>query len=199
METARQLHEGKFRGERLAENPFLPKKPKPMHGYKTKHIFILASQLLYDVDAVTGLISRARKSENGIQDTGIATSETDTYRPMFYRWFDKYIKNAEGRMQAFLLKPVGVARMNELKEWDEKEITLLMPDYWDDTCYDDLVNAIHTYVTSGAIYEYLKLTLTSKDPIVVDKYSEMDEAYEDIKRYVCSVKPGSVRKTLKPF
>lgn len=191
--------EGKFRGYAPSPDPFKPQRPKPMYGHITKHIFILASQLFFDIDAITGLISRARKNANGTQDETLATSETDTYRPMFYRWFDKYIKNAESRMQAFVLKPVKVAKMNELKEWDEREITLLMPDYWDDTCYEDLVNAIHQYVVNGALYEYLSLTLTSKDPVVTDKMLQMESAYEDIKNCVCSTKPGSVKKILKPF
>lgn len=192
-------HEGKFKGYHRAENPFAPRKPRPRYGVVTKHIFILASQLFYDIDAETGLLSRARKNEQGGQDTSLATSEADTYRPMFFRWFDKYVRKAEGRMQAFLAKPVGVARMNDLREWEEKEIVLLMPDYWDDTCYDELVNAIHQYIVKGALFEYYKITLTSKDPVTVDTLAQADESYEDIKRCVCSTKPGSVKKTLKPF
>lgn len=191
--------EGKFKGYVPSENPFMPKRPRPIHGHHTKHIFIQASQLFYDIDAVTGMIGRARRSENGVQDNTLPTSENDSYRPMFYRWFDKYLRNAESRMQAFVLKPVRVAQMNTLTEWDEKEITLLVPDYWDDTCYEDLVNAIHTYIVNGALYEYLSLTLTSKDPVTLDKQMQMEDAYDDIKKYICSTKPGSVKRPMKPF
>lgn len=60
---------------------------------------------------------------------------------MFYRWFDKYIKKVEGILSAYVMKPEGKVRDNALKEWDEKEIWLKMPDYWDDTRYDSLVQA----------------------------------------------------------
>ena len=179
-------------------NPFAPVFAKPERGkFFTKHIFIMADQLFYDIDAVTGIIDRAARGQQGMPE--VATSESDTFRPMFFRWFDKYVRLAEGRMQAFVLKPTGGTRMNTLKEWREREITLAMPDSWDDTCYDDLVDAIHRYVVDGALYEYFSLTLTAKDPRTIDKLTQLEDDSDAIKNYVCAVKPGAVRKRLNPF
>lgn len=185
------------RGWRPMENPYAPKPPKPVRRNTTKHIFIQADQLFYDVDAVTGLIDRASRKIQG--STEVATSESDTYRPMFYRWFDKYIAKAEECMSAFVLKSEGVNRLNALKEWKEREITLLMPDYWDATVYDSLVQAIHQYVVSGALYEYLSITLSSKDPRTIDKREQIDEYYDLMRSLTCRVIPGSVHRPLKPF
>lgn len=179
------------------ENPYAPKPPKPMRTYTTKHVFIQADQLFYDVDAVTGIIDRASRQTQGAQE--VATSESDTYRPMFYRWFDKYIGKAENCMSAFVMKPEGVNRLDALKEWQEREITLRMPDYWDATVYDALVDAIHQYVVNGALYEYLALTLTAKDPRTADKREQADEYYDLMRSLTCRVIPGSVRRPLKPF
>ena len=127
------------RGWHPVPNPLAPQPPHRAYGHTVKHIFLQADQLLYDVDSITGMIDRtARIAHN---DTEVATSESDTYRPMFFRWFDKYIANVEHCLSAFVLKPEGVTRLNDLKEWDEREISLLMPDYWDATVYDSLVKA----------------------------------------------------------
>lgn len=190
------VHEGNNKGWAAAADPFSPYKTKAAHTFVRKHIYVLADQLFYDIDAVTGMLARIRSSE--LPDT-FATAESDEYRPLFYRWLDKYVKKAEARMAAFILTPAHVTRTNELKEWEEKEIVLSMPDTWDDTVFEDLVNAVHRYISDGALYEYLSLTLTTKDAVTVERYSQMEEAYEDIKNYVCATKPHMVEKTLKPF
>lgn len=179
------------------QNPFEPVPPKPVRTHMTKHVFVQADQLFYDVDAVTGITDRTARQTQGA--TEVATSESDTYRPMFYRWFDKYISKAEGCMSAFVMKPEGVNRLNTLKEWEEREITLRMPDYWDATVYDALVDAIHQYIVSGALYEYFALTLTSKDPRTIDKREQTDEYYDLMRSLTCRVIPGSVHRPLKPF
>lgn len=190
------MREGNNKGWRPAPDPFRPNKAVCAHNYEAKHVFILADQVFYDVDATTGMLARSRAGQ--IPET-FATQESDGYRPMFYRWLDKYVKKVEARVGAFLLTPAHITRTNELKQWAEKELILTMPDYWDDTVYEDLVSAIHRYLVDGVLYEYYTITLTSKDPVTVDKYQQLEDDYDDIKNYVCSTKPGSVAKIKKPF
>lgn len=197
-------HIERERGWKPEPNPFLPKPPRPAHTFADKHIFIYANQLWYDIDATTSMLSRRNRSVFGTSlkeapTAGIATSENDQERPLFYRWFDKYLKKAEGILKAYLMKPSGVTRDNALNEWEERDIWLRMPDYWDDTRYDSLAKAIHDYVVTGALLEYFMLTLSSKDPLTVDKSSQLTDAELDIISAANATKPGSVRKTLKPF
>lgn len=187
------------RGWKPEPNPFLPKPPRPAHKYYSKHIFIYANQLWYDIDAATNMVGRARRGNQTNQEDIIPTSENDKERPLFYRWFDKYLKKAEGILSAYVMNPQGVVRDNALREWDEKEIWLNMPDYWDDTRYDELVKHIHSYIVSGALYEYFLLTLTSKDPLTVSKQDEMNDEELEILDAASASKAGMLVHSLKPF
>ena len=185
------------RGWNPIPNPLAPQQPRRAYGHSVKHIFLQADQLLYDVDSITGMIDRtARIAHN---DTEVATSESDTYRPILFRWFDKYIASVENCLSAFVLKPEGVTRLNDLKEWDEREISLLMPDYWDATVYDYLVQAIHQYVVDGALYEYMSLVLSSRDLRTIDRKQSLEEGLTSIRALSCRVIPGTVHKHLSPF
>lgn len=164
-----------------------------------KHVFISREQLLFDIDSITGLVSRSRRNENGIQDNNLATSEADGYRPILNRWINKYTDKAKARMAAFLWTPARVATTDSLKNWEEQDITLRMPDWWDDTYYEMLVNAVHDYIVNGTLYEYFNITLTSKDPVTIDRLGLMDESYNEIKTYLNSPKPGAVVKPIQPF
>ncbi len=185
------------RGWRPVPNPLAPQPPHRAYGHTVKHIFLQADQLLYDVDAITGIINKAARTAHN--DAEVATSESDTYRPMFFRWLDKYIASVEHCLSAFVLKPEGVTRLNDLKEWDEREISLLMPDYWDATVYDSLVKAIHQYVVDGTLYEYMSLVLSSRDPRTVDRKQSLEDGITNIRALSCRVIPGTVHKHLKPF
>lgn len=178
-------------------NPFEPQPPRRAYGHSIKHIYIQADQLFYDIDAVTGMIDKASRNTQG--ETEVATSESDSYRPMFYRWFDQYIAAVERILSAYVGKPEGVARMNGLKEWQEKEIMLVMPDYWDATVYDALVQAIHKYLVDGALFEYFSITLSSKDPRTVDRKQNLVDGETVIKELSSRVLPGTIRKHLNPF
>ncbi len=186
-------------GWKKEPNPFLPSPPRPAHKYLDKHIFIYSDQLWYDVDAVTSIVGRSRRGNQTNQEEYIPTSENDQERPMFYRWFDKYLREAESLLSAYIIKPTGVARDNSLKEWHEKEIWLRMPDYWDDTRYDSLVKSIHDYISTGTILEYFKLTLTSKDPVTIDKAQDLTDAELAIIDCANATKVGMMVHTLKPF
>lgn len=167
--------------------------------WKFKHVFISRDQLLFDIDSITGLLARARRNENGHQDNNLATSDSDGYRPILNRWINKYTEKAKARMAAYLWTPERVATTDNLKDWKEQDITLRMPDWWDDTFYEMLVTAVHDYIVNGTLYEYFQVTLTSKDPITIDRQNLMDEAYTDIKSYLNSPKPSAVEKPIQPF
>lgn len=187
------------KGWKPEPNPFLPKPPRPVHVYFDKHIFIYSNQLWYDIDSATNMMGRVRReSDPNIANT-VPTSENTQERPLFYRWFDKYLKKAEGLLSAYIMKPQGVVRDNALKEWDEKEMWLRMPDYWDDARLDELVQAIHHYISTGALYEYFLLTLTSKDPLTVDKATQLEDDELEILEAANASKPGGMIHTLKPF
>lgn len=187
------------RGWKPEPNPFAPRPPRPAHRYEDKHIFIYASQLWYDIDATTNMVGRARRGDQSIQSETILTSENDQERPLFYRWFDKYLKKAESILSAYVMKPEKRTRDNALKEWDEREIWLRMPDYWDDTKYEALVQAIHDYIVAGALYEYFKNTLTSNDKLTLDKKDDIDDAELEITDAANTTKAGAMVHTLKPF
>lgn len=178
-------------------NPLEPQPPRRAYGHSIKHIYIQADQLLFDVDSVTSLIDKATRKTQ--EETEVTTSEADSHRPMFYRWFDQYIASVERILSAYVAKPEGVARMNGLKEWSEKEIMLVMPDYWDATVYDALVQAIHRYVVDGALYEYFSITLSSKDPRTIDRGKNLEDGETVIKELSSRVLPGTVRKHMNPF
>lgn len=178
-------------------NPLEPQPPRRAYGHSIKHIYIQADQLLFDVDSVTSLIDKATRKTQ--EETEVTTSEADSHRPMFYRWFDQYIASVERILSAYVAKPEGVARMNGLKEWQEKEIMLVMPDYWDATVYDALVQAIHGYVVDGALFEYFSITLSSKDPRTVDRKQNLVDGETVIKELSSRVLPGTIRKHLNPF
>lgn len=187
------------RGWKSEPNPFLPRPPHPAHRYSDRHIFIYADQLWYDIDATTSIVGRSRRGNQTNQEENIPTSENDQERPMFYRWFDKYLQKVDSILSAYIMKPDGRTRDNALKEWEEKEVWLRMPDYWDDTRYDSLVKAIHDYITNGALLEYFKLTLSSKDPLTIDKAQDLEDAELELTDCANATKAGAMVHTLKPF
>lgn len=178
-------------------NPLEPQPPRRAYGHSIKHIYIQADQLLFDVDSVTSLVDKATRKTQ--EETEVTTSEADSHRPLFYRWFDQYIASVERILSAYVAKPEGVARMNGLKEWQEKEIILVMPDYWDATVYDALVKAIHKYVVDGALFEYFSNTLTSRDQRTIDRKENLVDGETVIKELSSRVLPGTVRKHMNPF
>ncbi len=163
----------------------------------TRHIFIIAEQLFYDIDATTGLIARSLRNTQGAPD--IATQEADSYRPMFFRWFDKYIRKAEHIMSAYVLRPERRRRNDTLREWQEQDIMLSMPDYWDDTLLDALSASLHDYIVCGALYEYLCITFSPADARAMGKQTELADIETDIQDLINRPKPGSVRRKFSPF
>lgn len=163
-----------------------------------RHIYIRKDQLLYDIEAQLLVVARARRRQDGSEDENISTA-SDTFRGLFERWMGKYLGIAEGVMAAFVLQPFDTQLFNAIpadKEWD---IELWVPEFWDDTVFQQLVNAIHDYIVNGCLYEYFLLNYTSKDPLTIDKKQLMDTALVDVKHYIHAAKPGRIRKVLQPF
>ena len=163
-----------------------------------RHVFIRKDQVFFDLDSQLGILSLARKKQDGTEDESL-TNATTAYRQMFYRWIDKHIGIAKGVMSAFVLDRFKTTSMNSISDKDEIDIELLMPEFWDDTVFDQLTNAVHDYVVNATLYEYFTISLTSKDPVTVDKRQLMIEALSDVKKYVNAAKPGFIEKIKSPL
>jgi hypothetical protein len=102
-------------------------------------------------------------------------------------------------MQAFVLEKFKITNMNSIKDNEEIDIELLMPEWWDDTAFDQLKDAVNDYIVNAILQEFFTLTLTSKDPVTVDKATLAADALADIRKHANASKPGSIRKPFKPF
>lgn len=196
--AAHPTYTDRERGWKPEPNPFNPHGAVRTRYFVDKHIFIYAEQLLYLVDTTTQMLSKARRSEGSDSET-IATSEVDRERPIFLSWFDKYYRKVEALLAPYVVKKVRISNDNALREWKEKELCLRMPDYWDESAYDSLVESINRYISDGALLEYFKIRMSSKDPITVDKATDVDDDETDILSFANQVKHGSIQKVLKPF
>ena len=175
---------------------FSDKKPEQLI---VKHIYLLKDQILYDIDAETLIVTRARRDAAKVDNNVTATDEADRLRPLLHRWIDKYADQAKLRLAPYVYNPSGTATMNDIKMWKELDIELHMPEYWNESVYPLLVNAVHDFIVNGTLYDYFSLTLTANDPVTMSKRANMDEALDRIKQYANTVIPGSVRKPLQPF
>lgn len=164
-----------------------------------KHIYLLKDQILYDIDAQSLIVMRARRDAAKVDNTIIGTDEADRLRPLLHRWIDKYADRARMALAPYAKNADGVASMNFINEWKEMDIELNMPEYWNESVYPMLVNAIHDYIVNGTLYDYFSLTLTANDPVTLTKKTEMEESLEKVKQYANTVIPGQVRKPLQPF
>ena len=170
----------------------------PRRYDKERHIYISKDNLFYDIDAATLIVARARRDGNNTDKQDIPSDENGL-RPIFERWIDKYTNLAINRMQAYVKPEPRTSMMNNLNQWEEKDIFLMMPDNWDESTFEPLKDAVHNYIVNGVLYEYFVLNLTEKDPVTLSKKQEMDVAYEDIKNCVCAYIPGTVHKAMHPF
>ena len=165
-----------------------------------KHIYLLKDQILYDIDAQTLIVTRARRDAATKVDNNVtATDEADRLRPLLHRWIDKYTDYVRTALAPYTRNAKSVGSMNDIKMWKERDIELQMPDYWNESVYPMLVNAVHDYIVNGTLYDYFSLNLSINDPVTVSKREAMDEALLKIRQYANTVIPGSVRKPLQPF
>ena len=163
-----------------------------------RHIFIRRDQILYDLDAQIQIVTMSRRKDDGTEDDTMQ-SATEKFASMFYRWIDAHIGEAKTIMSAFVLEQFQTTNMNSIKDVEEVDITLLMPEWYDDTTFPQLTNAVHNYVVESTLHDYFVLSLTSKDPVTIDKEKSMTDAAMEVKKLVNAAKPGRIRKPLKPF
>ena len=164
-----------------------------------KHIYLLKDQILYDIDAQTLIVMRSRRDATKADNTNIGTDEADRLRPLLHRWIDKYTDFVRTALAPYAKNGQSVASMNDIKMWKERDIEIHMPDYWNESVYPMLVNAVHDYIVNGTLYDYFSLNLSINDPVTVAKREAMDDALLKIKQYANTVIAGSVRKPLQPF
>lgn len=169
---------------------------RPCEGRRVYNIYIIREQLMYDIEAQLMIIARSRRNGNGVQDNLFL--RTENIQPMLNRWVDKYAAMAEARMQAYILKEFSTATTDGINDKSELHFHLAMPMSWDETVFSQLKQAIHDYLVSGVMYEYLSLTLTTKDPVTLSQREQNELLYQDIKRLACAIK-GRVRKAMHPF
>lgn len=214
-------NEPEFKPVSLNEKGFQPvrfNRPKPddnwpYHGHPTtphdrefgirnpkfeRHMYVRRDQIFYDIDAQLSIIAKARRSQDGTEDNTISQATND-FKPMFYRWIDTYIGKAKTIMSAFVLERFNDTAINSIKDNEEVDITLLVPQWYDDTTYQQLCDAVHSYIVNGAMREYFLISLTSKDPVTIDKNQLMLDGENEIRKLVNASKPGQIRKPLNPF
>ena len=130
----------------------------PQYGIKNpkfeRHIFISRDQIMYDIDAQVSMMARARRKEDGTEDDTFSNATT-LYQQQFYRWIDKHIGIAKSAMSAFVLENYKTTKMNSISQKEEVDITLLMPEWYDDTVFEQLCSAVHDYVVSATLFEVL--------------------------------------------
>lgn len=188
--------------------PDYPDKDRGFRPIKFRHqheepkefdLYIRADQILYDVDAQTSLIMRSRRTENQEDIHTIGTDNADDYRPMLHRWIEKYANLVCARLSAYIRTQPKRSQVNDLKFWEEMQIRLFMPEYWNANVFPLLITAVHDYIVNAVLYEYLSLELTANDPVTISKRQLMDENYDKIKEYTVAAIPGQLRKPLQPF
>ena len=163
-----------------------------------RHLFVRRDQIFFDIDAQLGMIADARKKEDGTTDDTI-TNATTKYQSMFFRWIDSHIGEAKTTMSAFVLEKFRETAMNSIKDKDEEDVTLLMPEWYDDTTFKQLCDKVHEYVVSATMYDFCKMRFTSKDPVTVDMEKQKIETQFEVKKLVNMSKPNRISKPFKPF
>lgn len=163
-----------------------------------RHIFISRNNVMFAVEAQIQMVAEMRRKDDGTEDNRL-TGATTKYQQMFYSWFNDHIGKAKRKMEAFVLEKHKTSGMNNIKDQEEIDIELLMPEWWDETVFDQLVNAINSYLVNAILQEYFTMALTSKDPVTVDKAALADASLSDIRTLANASKPGAIRKPFKPF
>jgi len=163
-----------------------------------RHIFIGRDDLFFDINSQVQMVAEARPKQDGSIDNTLVEG-VEKFRSMFYRWIDTYIGKAKTIMSAFVLEKFREIAINSIKDVDEVDITMLMPEWYDDTTWQQLCNEVHSYVVNATLFEYFKLKLTSKDPVTVDKNEAMMFGESEIRKLCNANKAGTIHKKFKPF
>lgn len=162
-----------------------------------RHIFVSRDQVMFDINSQLSMMADSRKRPDGSEDDTL-TNATTKFEQQFFRWIDKHIGIAKNKMQSFVLEKYKTTKMNSISQVEEVDITLLMPEWWDDTIFDQLVQAVHDYVVNGTMVDFLTLRPDMKELIPI-KTEESNKNLNDIKKLANASKPGRIRKHLSPF
>lgn len=180
-----------------------PKTPdNPMFGIKgpkhERHIYIRRDQVMFDIDSQLGMLAEARRNPDGTEDQTLTTA-TVKYEKMFHRWIDNHVGDAKRVMSSAILEKSIKTAMNNVKDREEVDITLFLPEWYDDTTFEQLCQAVHDYVVSATLVEYFTKRFTSKDPVTIDEIDKKATELGKVKILVNMSKPGSISKPYKPF
>lgn len=174
----------------------------PQYGIKSpkfyRHIYIRRDQILHDIDSQVQMVAESRKNPDGTVNDNLSQATTK-FQSMFYRWIDKHIGEAKTVMSAFVLEKFRDSAINSIKDFEEIDITLLVPEWYDDTTFPQLSDAVHQFIVDATLFDFFSLTLTSKDPVTADKFAIKGSDRDEVKRLVHASKPGRIRKIQKPF
>jgi hypothetical protein len=163
-----------------------------------RHIFIRKDSVMFAIDAQIGMVAESRRNPDGSENNTM-TSATTKYKDMFNSWIDKHIGEAKTIMSTAVLEKFKETAMNNIKDVDEVDITLLVPEWYDDTTFQQLCDAVNSYVVNSTLFDYFSLSLTSKDPVTADKFAQKNDDVSEIRKLINFSKPGRISKPLKPF
>ena len=169
----------------------------PKHPIR-KILYIRKDQILGDIDASIELVATTHTREDG-SPMPVFQNALERYKSLFDRWINKYFDKTKERVAAYLTVPIQKGSMNAKLDWKERELHLLFPFGWDETTFDAMSGAVHDYIVNSVLAEFFAMTITSKDPITVDKLELADDAYSNIKRYTMVRTPEATLKKLHPF
>lgn len=160
------------------------------------HIYLLRSQIFNDVEFSLNIVVRSRR-ELSNQNNGFEM--TEKFMPMINRWIDKYVNLAKGKMGKSVVENEVKGVTDVARERDEIDIKIRMGAWWNEKVLNALCTAVHDYVMNGVLYEYLLLSLTSKDELTKSKEKQLELSLEEIKRLITAYKPDKLKKSYHPF
>lgn len=163
-----------------------------------KHIFIRQANIFFSIDSTLSMLAKARRNPDGTEN-GMFARATTEYRPMFLEWIETHIGEAKEKMATFVLEHFHEGTMNDIKDKEETDIMLMVPEWYDDTTFDQLKNAVHNYIVDATLCDYFSITLTPKDPVFMAKEKSRDNFLAGIKKLANASKPGAIKKHLCPF
>lgn len=163
-----------------------------------RHIFIRRDSVMFAIESQIEMVAEARKNPDGTKNEAMLNATTK-YEPMFHEWINRHLGKTKTIMAAVVLEKFRETAMNSIKETEEVDIELLMPEWYDDTTFQQLCDAVHSYIVDATLYDYFLLTLTAKDPVTQDKMTAKTDGESDIRKLVNFSKPGRIHKPLKPF
>lgn len=169
-----------------------------LDGVISKTVFIRYDQLLDDINMQLDIVADTRPNEDGTPNTRIGNATTK-YSTQFKRWIDKYLDMTKTHMAAYIVTMERKAVMNAHRDWDEAIIHLAFPPSWNETSFTPLADAIQQFIVNSVLKEFFVLTLTSKDPVTIDKDALATEAWREIKHLLVTRRPGTQGKVLHPF